>query len=107
MPNRLPAGWEVVPLGRLLRRTQDGLSIRGERRGDYPILRMNNLQEGQIVLGDLQFVDQDGWDFTEYKLNPGDLLFNRTNSLELVGEGFALRFARRLRVCFLPFAAVG
>ena len=84
----IPKSWEVVRLGddKILKETQYGLSVRGKKEGKYPILRMNNLVEGLISIDDLQFVDLDEKTFRKFKLEKGDILFNRTNSFELVGK---------------------
>jgi type I restriction enzyme S subunit len=82
----MPAHWEVVPLGQDLLMAQYGLSIRGQERGGVPILRMNCQVDGQVVFEDLQFVDLDEKTLTAFRVNDGDLLFNRTNSHELVGR---------------------
>lgn len=82
----LPEGWDVVPLGDVLNVAQYGLSIRGAKTGRYPILRMNCQEAGEVVFRDLQFVDLETSTFEKYRLNPGDILFNRTNSYELVGR---------------------
>ncbi|WP_129629410.1 restriction endonuclease subunit S [Candidatus Oscillochloris fontis] len=82
----VPEGWEVVKLGEAIQGTQYGLSIRGEVAGSYPILRMNNLTGGQVVPEDLQFINLESATFAQYRLAKGDLLFNRTNSIEHVGR---------------------
>jgi type I restriction enzyme S subunit len=82
----IPEHWKVAPLGEYVKETQYGLSKRGENQGKYPILRMNNLGEGKLRLHDLQYVDLDSDEFSKFALNQGDLLFNRTNSFELVGK---------------------
>lgn len=84
----IPKSWEVMRLGddEILKETQYGLSVRGKKEGKYPILRMNNLVEGLISIDDLQFVDLDEKTFRKFKLEKGDILFNRTNSFELVGK---------------------
>lgn len=82
----LPESWDVVPLGRYLRRAQYGLSMRGQETGRYPILRMNCQDDGRVIFRDLQFVDVDNRTFEAFRLMEGDLLFNRTNSFELVGR---------------------
>lgn len=81
-----PAHWSVVELSQLVTQAQYGLSLRGERTGPYPILRMNNLNRGRIEIQDLQYVDIDASTLGKFKLRKGDLLFNRTNSYELVGK---------------------
>lgn len=79
-------GWPVRRLGDVLRIAQYGLSSRGERSGDLPMLRMNCQKRGRVVLDDLQYVAAAAGDVSKYLLRPGDLLFNRTNSLEHVGR---------------------
>lgn len=82
----VPKSWDVVPLGELLTLTQYGMSIKGNPEGKYPILRMTNQVDGQIVCNKLQYVDIDKNEFYRFKMKRGDVLFNRTNSLELVGR---------------------
>jgi type I restriction enzyme S subunit len=47
---------------------------------------MNNLVDGRVDNSDLQYVDLEEDDFQKFKLCRGDILFNRTNSYELVGK---------------------
>ena len=82
----VPEGWEVVRLGEVVGGTQYGLSMRGNQQGQYPILRMSNLIDGRVNTSDLQYVDLDEASFNKFRLNGGDILFNRTNSFELVGK---------------------
>lgn len=52
-----------------------------------PILRMNNITySGQLDLNDLKYIKLDRNERNKYLLRPGDILFNRTNSKELVGK---------------------
>lgn len=78
--------WEVERLGDSIKEAQYGLSLRGITRAAYPILRMNNLVDGQINTSNLQYVDLDEVTFKHFKLEKGDILFNRTNSHKLVGK---------------------
>lgn len=82
----VPEHWEVVQLGQVLKLTQYGLSMRGNQAGPVPILRMNSLQDGRVASTDLQYVDIGPDLLKKFRLNPGDVLFNRTNSMELVGK---------------------
>ncbi len=82
----MPEEWGVMLLGECLETTQYGLSIRGEKSGRYPIIRMNNLSEGRVVMDDAQYVDLNESQLSKHKLNNDDILFNRTNSHELVGK---------------------
>lgn len=82
----VPESWEVSPLDGLLERTQYGLSLRGASSGKCGILRMTNQKDGRISPNDMQFVDVEDGVLKKYRLEKGDLLFNRTNSFELVGR---------------------
>ena len=50
------------------------------------MLRMNNLQNDGWDLTSLKYIELPPKEAETYRLNPGDLLFNRTNSKELVGK---------------------
>jgi type I restriction enzyme S subunit len=78
--------WPIVDLGSVVHGTQYGLSINAGSEGQYPMLRMMNLEEGLCVENDIKFVDLNDKDFKSYRLVHGDVLFNRTNSYELVGR---------------------
>ena len=82
----IPESWEVSLLGNSLSVAQYGLSVKGTTKGDYPILRMTNQVDGQIIGNNLQFVKIGETDFKKFKVEKGDILFNRTNSLDLVGR---------------------
>jgi type I restriction enzyme S subunit len=47
---------------------------------------MGNIENGELVLDDLKYLPINHDEFPELFLKPGDLLFNRTNSPELVGK---------------------
>ncbi|RYZ92559.1 MAG: restriction endonuclease subunit S [Proteobacteria bacterium] len=51
-----------------------------------PMLRMINLQDDTWDLSDLKFIDMAEGDKKRYLVEAGDILFNRTNSKELVGK---------------------
>jgi len=78
--------WRMARLGDVLRMSQYGLSVLGERTGRYPILRMNCQQAGRVIMRDLQYVSISERELEQYRLADKDLLFNRTNSYELVGR---------------------
>jgi type I restriction enzyme S subunit len=82
----IPVNWSVKYLENFLLETQYGLSLPLGLSGKYPVLRMNNLQDGFISFKDIKYVDLENATFQKFKLNKGDLLFNRTNSYELVGK---------------------
>lgn len=82
----MPESWQVAKLGEVVASTQYGLSVCCNSEGNYPILRMNCLVEGRVNDSNLQFVDLTKSDFENFRLNKGDILFNRTNSSDLVGK---------------------
>ncbi len=85
-PFELPDGWEWVRLGEVVERSDYGLSLKAyEDPKGTPFLRMNNIRGGAVVLDDLKFVPAEEVP-NELLLKPGDILFNRTNSYELVGK---------------------
>jgi type I restriction enzyme, S subunit len=51
-----------------------------------PVLRMGNLKDGEIIWDSLKYLGASHPEFPKLILAPGDLLFNRTNSAELVGK---------------------
>lgn len=82
----IPAHWEIVQLGNVLETTQYGLSVRADHTSRFPMLRMNNLSDGRVDISDLKYVDLDEDGFAKFRMRKGDVLFNRTNSYELVGK---------------------
>ena len=82
----VPACWEVVRLEEILKTTTYGTNASLDGKGRVPILRMNNLQHGEIDLTDIRRADLADKDLRQLNLVPGDILFNRTNSLALVGK---------------------
>jgi type I restriction enzyme S subunit len=80
--------WETRPLIELCEGPgQYGTSEKsnGEERG-LPVLGMPHIHEGRIRWERVSFVELSPNEQTKYLLNPGDILFNRTNSAELVGK---------------------
>lgn len=78
--------WPTVELGTVVQGTQYGLSINAGSEGQYPMLRMMNVEDGLCIENDIKYVDLSDKDFANYRLVNGDVLFNRTNSYELVGR---------------------
>jgi type I restriction enzyme S subunit len=73
-------------LGDVLEMCQYGLSVPLKDHGETPVLRMQNVADGGVVLSDLKYVDLPASELALYRLEDGDILFNRTNSVELVGR---------------------
>lgn len=84
----LPAGWRWVKLGEVCDGPgQYGTSTKsnGDQRG-VPVLGMYHIHEGRIRWENVSYVDLQAEELPKYLLLKGDLLFNRTNSAELVGK---------------------
>ncbi|MCW3162464.1 restriction endonuclease subunit S [Chryseobacterium oryctis] len=66
---------------------QYGLSVKAtEIPIGIPMLRMNNIYNSKLDLNDLKYIKLNDEQKSKVLLNKGDLLFNRTNSKELVGK---------------------
>ena len=83
-----PMGWEVVTVGDLLQSAKYGTSKKASaEEGQYEILRMNNITySGDWDLRNLKYIDLNEAELSKYLVNKGQILFNRTNSKELVGK---------------------
>ncbi|WP_236593874.1 restriction endonuclease subunit S [Burkholderia gladioli] len=81
----IPEDWAVSPLGRLVTSVEYGSSAKSSSKGSMPVLRMGNLQGGKIDWSDLVYTD-DEREIAKYALCSGDVLFNRTNTIDLVGK---------------------
>jgi restriction endonuclease S subunit len=80
--------FDLVPLGSLTKIVQYGTSERctSEPTG-VPVLRIPNLQADGWDLSDLKYLPLTPEELSTYRLEKGDILFNRTNgSRELVGK---------------------
>jgi type I restriction enzyme, S subunit len=77
--------WEYKKIGELCGNLQYGTSSKSQEQGRVAVIRMGNLQEGEVDWSNLAFTDNEN-DIVKYLLQPGDVLFNRTNSPELVGK---------------------
>lgn len=77
----------VRTIGELTTEVKYGTSKPAVEGGKYPYLRMNNLTiDGKLDLHDLKQIDVDTSEFEKCVVRKGDVLFNRTNSAELVGK---------------------
>ena len=74
-------------LGELVEEVRYGTSLPATLNGKYGYLRMNNITEdGQLNIQNLKHIDVPEKDLEKYVVRNGDVLFNRTNSIELVGK---------------------
>jgi len=85
VPFELPVGWVWTRLGEISEGFQYGSSVKSLKDGKVPVLRMGNIQDGKIDWNGLVYTNNKN-EIEQYVLKKGDLLFNRTNSRELVGK---------------------
>lgn len=77
--------WEFVCLKDVAKGFNYGSSAKSKTEGDVPVLRMGNLQGGELDWEKLVYTSDEA-EVNKYILQAGDVLFNRTNSPELVGK---------------------
>jgi type I restriction enzyme S subunit len=86
-PATNPKGWPIRSIGDLLESASYGTSKKSEASGELAVLRMNNITPtGEIDLSDLKYMNLEKREWERYLVQRGDILFNRTNSPELVGK---------------------
>lgn len=83
-----PKGFPVGTIRDIVSTVNYGTSGKAsETDGEFPILRMGNITyKGGWDFSDLKYIDLDDKDQGKYLARKNDLLFNRTNSKELVGK---------------------
>ena len=87
-PVENPMGWPMVTIGDLLSSTAYGTSKKAhEEESGFPCLRMNNITyAGGWDFSSLKYVELEPKEVSKNTVHKGQILFNRTNSKELVGK---------------------
>lgn len=87
-PFELPNGWVWERIGNLSNLIEYGSSQKtvDPFPGGVPVLKMGDIQNGQLILGDHKMMSTDVDDLPYLYLKNNDILYNRTNSSELVGK---------------------
>lgn len=79
--------WESKQIKNVVNEVKYGTSKPSVENGEYKYLRMNNLTyDGRFDLTDLKFISLDNDELEKCVVRKGDVLFNRTNSLDLIGK---------------------
>lgn len=79
--------WERGTIRDIVAEVKYGTSKPANSGGKYPYLRMNNITyDGRLDTSDLKYIDMPTDEIEKYIVRKGDVLFNRTNSPELVGK---------------------
>ncbi|WP_433551752.1 restriction endonuclease subunit S [Micromonospora zamorensis] len=85
-PGRNPHSWPILRVENLLDSASYGTSEKASLVGDVAVLRMGNLTyEGSLDLTDLKYLPSAVVE-DRHLVRAGDVLFNRTNSADLVGK---------------------
>lgn len=86
-PATNPMGWPIAQIGDLLSSANYGTSGKAGTTGKWPVLRMGNITSaGHLDLNELKYMDLTEAEIPKYTARKGDVLFNRTNSADLVGK---------------------
>ena len=82
-----PFGWNTGKIQDVVSDVRYGSSRPAVEGGKYPYLRMNNITyAGELDLTDTKRIDVPDSELDKCTVQRGDVLFNRTNSKELVGK---------------------
>ena len=95
-----PEHWTATRIKRLVSRMDYGISVSTEPEGRFPVLKMGNIQGGEIVFSKMEFVDDVD---DALLLETNDLLYNRTNSADQVGKAALFRGSKHDRVTFASY----
>lgn len=80
-------GWNTGNIRDIVSEVRYGSSRPAVDGGRYPYLRMNNITyDGELDLSDTKRIDVPDNELEKCTVRRGDVLFNRTNSKELVGK---------------------
>lgn len=87
----IPESQDKRTLNTFIKDSLYGLSVKLQSEGKYPVLRMNNLDTlGRWHLDNLKYTNDNL--SKERVLEYGDFIFNRTNSVDLVGKSSVVDF---------------
>ena len=79
--------WEITTIGKIVTDVRYGTSKPAVDGGKYPYIRMNNITySGYLDLDNLKYIDIEDEELEKCIVRKGDVLFNRTNSAELIGK---------------------
>lgn len=97
---RVPAHWDLGPLKRTFNSVDYGISDSLEANGEIAVLRMGNIGGGKVIMDDFKYVNSVD---VGLLLKEGDLLYNRTNSLDLIGKVGLFAGGSDMRVTFASY----
>ena len=87
LPDNNVKGYPLGRIGDIVSDVHYGTSAKASDNGKYVYIRMNNITyEGALDLSDIKRIDVADSEIENYIVRYGDVLFNRTNSRDLVGK---------------------
>ncbi|NQY53016.1 MAG: restriction endonuclease subunit S [Campylobacteraceae bacterium] len=89
LENRDKKSWKYnnIKEEKLIKRSTYGIAKKANSENGMPMLRMGNISySGEILLNDMKYIELDSIEKEKYKLKKRTILFNRTNSPDLVGK---------------------
>ena len=95
-----PKGFPIGVIGDIVENVRYGTSKKAhESQGEFPILRMGNITyDGKIDTTDLKYINLDKKEQSKFMVSKGDIVFNRTNSSDLVGKTAVFDLERRMAI---------
>jgi type I restriction enzyme S subunit len=96
----IPTHWREMHLKRVLTQVDYGISESVNGEGNVAVLRMGDIHDGEIRFDDVGFVEDVD---PELLLEPDDLVFNRTNSLDQIGKVGLFRGYSKYPVTFASY----
>lgn len=86
-PVRNEKGWEVVEFDKIITQTRNGLYKPDSFYGTgIPIVRMYNIFNNQFDMATFHLITVSEEEYQQYRLDPGDIILNRVNSLIWLGK---------------------
>jgi type I restriction enzyme, S subunit len=86
-PFSIPRSWSWVRIGTCALLTDYGTSVKSDHIDNgVPVLKMGDIRDGNVLMGGQKKVPPSIDDLPQLFLKRFDLLYNRTNSAELVGK---------------------
>ena len=87
LPDNNTMGFRLGTIGDVIKDIHYGTSAKASRDGQYTYIRMNNITyDGKLDLSDTKRITIPDADVESFIVRQGDVLFNRTNSRDLVGK---------------------
>ncbi len=98
-PVKNEKGWDIGTIRDIVSEVKYGTSKPAEEKGLYPYLRMNNITyKGTWDFSSLKYINLEEAEKDKYLLKKGDVIFNRTNSKELVGKTAVYNLDREMAI---------